>query len=151
MTQGNQKKKVLFLCTHNSSRSQMAEGLLRSLYGDRYEVYSAGTEPTSVSPYAIKVMQEIGIDISGHHSKNVEEFWGKKCDYVVTLCDQAKEACPYFPGADRYIHRAFEDPSTFSGAEEKVLSAFRHVRDEIQDWIEEYFGQESQAPSSPLG
>ncbi len=135
-------KRVLFLCTHNSARSQMAEGLLRAMYGDRYEVYSAGTEPTSVHPCACKVMAEIGVDISHHTSKSVAIFWGEQFDYVVTLCDDANQACPVFPNADRYIHRAFLDPSSIVGSEEEMLSAFRGVRDEIKAWIVEVFGDD---------
>ena len=103
--------KVLFICTHNSSRSQIGEGLLRALYGDRYEAYSAGTNPTRVNPYAIRVMKEIGIDISSQSSKSVDEFLYKKFDYVVTVCNHAKEECPMFPGARKYLHQDFEDPS----------------------------------------
>ena len=100
------KKKVLFICTHNSARSQMAEGILRTLYGDRYEAYSAGTQPTKVNPYAIKVMSEIGIDISNHRSKSAEEFRGKEFDYVVTVCDNVKEACPFFLAVKHTFIRA---------------------------------------------
>ena len=116
------KQKVLFICTHNSARSQMAEGLLNALYGDRYEAYSAGTQPTEVNPYAIKVMAEMGIDISKHRSKSVEEFRGKKFDYVVTVCDHAKETCPFFPGGEKYLHQGFKDPSDLRG--EKLGNGF---------------------------
>jgi arsenate reductase len=95
------KKKVLFVCAHNAARSQMAEGLLRSLYGDRYEAYSAGTQPSRINPYAIKVMAEIGIDISTHYSKNIDVFHGIRFDYVVPVCNKAKEECPFFQGARR--------------------------------------------------
>ena len=135
------KKKVLFICTHNSARSQMAEGILRTLYGDRYEAYSAGTQPTKVNPYAIKVMSEIGIDISNHRSKSAEEFRGKEFDYVVTVCDNAKEACPFFPGGKTYLHKGFKDPSEFKGNENEIVAEFRRVRDEIKRWIEETFGE----------
>lgn len=134
------KKRVLFICTHNSARSQMAEGLLKALYGDRYEVYSAGTYPTEVNPYAIKVMSEIGIDISNHKSKSIEEFIGMDIDYVITVCDKAKEICPYFPGAKNYLHQSFEDPASYEGNEEKKLEVFRKVRDQIKEWIIKTFG-----------
>jgi len=113
----------------------MAEGLLRALYGDQYEVYSAGTHPTGVNPYAIKVMSEIGIDISNHKSKSIEEFFGMEIDYVVTLCDKAKETCPYFPCGKKYLHQSFEDPANYEGSEEEKLEAFRKVRDKIKEWI----------------
>ncbi len=133
------KKRVLFVCTHNSARSQMAEGILRHLYWDRYEVFSAGTKPSSVHPMAIKVMKEVGIDISDHRSKSVYEFLGEEFDYVITVCDSAREECPYFPGAKRYLHRSFVDPS--SADEDKMLEIFRKVRDEIFRWIEITFGE----------
>ncbi len=119
------KKRVLFICTHNSARSQMAEGLLRAMYRDKYEVFSAGTHPTFVNPYAIKAMEEIGIDISSHYSKSVNEFLDMEIDYVVTVCDSAKEECPYFPGGKYYVHRSFEDPSAVTGSSEEKLNAFR--------------------------
>jgi arsenate reductase len=134
------KEKVLFICTHNSARSQMAEGLLRTLYGDRYEAYSAGTQPSKVNPYAVKVMAEIGIDISKHRSKGVEEFLGMEFDYVFTVCDRAKNTCPFFPGAKRYVHQSFDDPAEFRGDKEESLTVFRRVRDEIKSWIEITFG-----------
>ncbi|MBN2322816.1 MAG: arsenate reductase ArsC [Spirochaetes bacterium] len=132
-------KKILFICTHNSARSQMAEGLVNSLFGDRYAAYSAGTEKTSVNPNAIEVMRWIGIDISGHRSKTVEEFEGMMFDYVVTVCDAARETCPFFPGK-KVIHTSFDDPSSAEGSREQVLSVFQRVRDEIKDWIEDTFG-----------
>jgi arsenate reductase len=133
------KHRVLFICTHNSARSQMAEGLLRNLYGDRYEAYSAGIEPTKIHPFAIEVMDEIGIDISNHHAKNVSEFKSAEFDYVVTVCDNAKETCPFFPGAKEYIHKSFEDPSQYVGAEKNNSEFFGHLRDEIKEWIEKTF------------
>lgn len=135
-------KKVLFICTHNSARSQMAEGLLRKLYGDVYDAYSAGIEPSVVRKEAIKVMKEIGIDISKQCSKSVEEFIEMKFDYVVTVCDHAKDTCPFFLGAENYIHKGFTDPSEFKGNENERLSIFREVRDEIKDWIERTFRNE---------
>ena len=122
---------MLFLCTHNSARSQMAEGLLRHLAGDRFEVYSAGTEATFVRPQAIKVMSEIGVDISGQESKTLEEYLGQPFDYVITVCDAANEACPVFPEAKRRLHWSFEDPAVAVGSEEERLGVFRSVRDDI--------------------
>lgn len=133
------RKKVLFLCTHNSARSQMAEGILKSLYGDRYEVFSAGSEPTSVNPLAVQAMSEIGIDISYNRSKHVNEFVGKEFDLVVTLCSGARETCPFVPGARRYIHHGFVDPAASSDPA-KALVLFREVRDELTEWIAKEFG-----------
>jgi len=133
-------KKVLFLCTNNSCRSQMAEGILRHLYGNKFEVFSAGTNPTVVNQYAIKVMKEIGIDISNHRSKSVKEFLGQKFDYVITTCDAAKQSCPVFSGEAEYIHWSFDDPAETKGTEEEVLPIFRNVRDEIKQKIQEKFG-----------
>jgi arsenate reductase len=132
------KKRALFICTHNSARSQMAEGFLNALRGDRYEAYSAGIEPSRINPYAVKAMAEVGIDISTHRSKSIEEFRGESFDYVVTVCDHAKEACPFFPG-ERILHKDFEDPSEFKGTEDEILEKVRDVRDEIKDWIEKTF------------
>lgn len=136
------KMKVLFICTHNSARSQMAESLLRILYGNHYDAYSAGIEPSGVNPFAIKVMAELGIDISTHYSKNVENFRGMEFDYVVTVCDHAKETCPFFPGGKKFLHQGFEDPSMCTGTEEEILICFRRIREEIRDWIEKTFGNE---------
>ena len=133
------KEKVLFLCTHNSARSQMAEGLLKNLRGDKFDVHSAGTEPSRVNPYAIRAMEEIGIDISDNKSKSVDCYLDIPIDYVVTVCDSAKEACPTFPGAKKNIHKGFRDPSKFRGKDEEILSGFREVRDEIKVWIENEF------------
>ena len=116
----------------------MAEGLLNALYGDEYEAYSAGIEPTKVNPHVIKVMAEIGIDISNHHSKSIREFRGKNFDYVVTVCDHVKDVCPFFPG-EKIIHKDFKDPSDFMGTEEEIFEEIRHVRDEIKDWLEKTF------------
>lgn len=135
------KKKVLFICTHNSARSQMAEGFLNALYGDSYEGFSAGIEPTKVNPHAIKVMAEIGIDISTHRSKSIEDFREKNFNYVVTVCDNAKKTCPFFPG-EKILHNGFEDPSDFKGTEDEILKEVRRVRDEIKDWLQITFGKE---------
>ena len=130
-----QKPRVLFLCTHNSARSQMAEGMLRDLAADRFEVYSAGTEATHVRPLAIRAMDEMGIDISGQESKTLERYVGEPFDYVITVCDEANEACPFFPGAKSRLHWSFEDPSQATGSEEERLAVFRRVRDEIRERI----------------
>lgn len=129
------KKKILVLCTGNSCRSQMAEGYLRHLAGDRFEVTSAGLEPSVVNPRAIQVMQEDGVDISGHTSKDVEQFIGQQFDYIITVCDNARERCPFFPGQAERIHWSFEDPAAAKGTEEEILAVFRRVRDQIKDRI----------------
>lgn len=134
------KKNVLFICTHNSARSQMAEGLLNTLYNEHYTAWSAGTDPSEVNPYAVKVMAEIGIDISTHRSKSLEQFLQHGFDYVVTVCDQANEVCPFFPGGKERLHKGFKDPSAIEGTEEEKLAAFRRIRDDIKAWIEENFG-----------
>ena len=124
--------RVLILCTGNSARSQMAEGLLRHDAGNVYEVFSAGTKPTHVRPEAIAVMREVGIDISGHRSKSVDEFAGQDFDYVITVCDNAKESCPIFPAKTKRIHWSIEDPAAVQGSEEERLAAFRRIRDELR-------------------
>jgi arsenate reductase (thioredoxin) len=124
--------RVLILCTANSARSQMAEGLLRHEAGPSCEVFSAGTTPTQVRPEAIAVMREAGIDLSGHHSKSVEEFLGQEFDYVITVCDNARETCPVFPARTRRIHWSIEDPAAVNGSAEERLEAFRHARDDLQ-------------------
>ena len=126
-------KRVLILCTGNSARSQMAEGLLRHFAGDKFEVFSAGVEPTQVNPLAIAAMKEIGIDISKHKSKSVAEFSGQQFDYCITVCDNAKQACPVFPGKYRKIHWGLEDPAQFRGTEEEKLDVFRKIRDKIKE------------------
>jgi arsenate reductase len=123
------KKKILFLCTGNSARSQMAEGLLRSAAGDRFEVFSAGTHPKGLHPRSTEVMNEIGIDISTHTSKDVDSFIGQQFDYVITVCDRAKEHCPVFPGSEP-IHWGFDDPA--EAPPDERLRPFRRVRDEIR-------------------
>lgn len=129
------KKRVLILCTGNSARSQVAEGLLRHDAGDRFEVFSAGVEPSRVRPEAVAVMKEIGIDLSGHRSKHVNEFDGQSFDYVLTVCDNARESCPLFPGSTRMIHRSFADPASLQGSEEQRLAMFRRIRDEIREYL----------------
>lgn len=130
------KQRVLFLCTHNSARSQMAEGLLRQLGGERFEALSAGTEATHVRPLAIKAMAELGIDISGQASKTLERYLEDSFDRVITVCDQANESCPVFFGARERLHWSFPDPSKATGSEEEQLGAYRAVRDAIRERIE---------------
>ena len=132
----NEKARVLFLCTHNSARSQMAEGLLRYLARDRFEAHSAGTEATHVRPLAIRAMDEIGVDISGQESKTLERYLGKPFDYVITVCDDANEACPFFPGATNRLHWSLPDPSAAKGSEEERLEVFRSVRDALRDRVQ---------------
>jgi len=132
------KERVLILCTGNSARSQMAEGLLRHDAGDRFEVFSAGTKPSQVRPEAIAVMGELGIDISEHRSKSVGQFTGQQFDYVLTVCDNAKETCPIFPGKVITVHRNFEDPAALQGSEEARLGLFRRVRDEMRTFLRDF-------------
>jgi len=129
---------VLILCTGNSARSQMAEGLLRHESGGRWEVHSAGTHPTTVRPEAVTVMKELGIDISRHWSKSVDEFAGREFDFVITVCDHANAVCPVFPGNTRRLHWPFEDPAAVTGSAEAKLEAFRLVRDQIQARVREF-------------
>lgn len=129
---------ILVLCTGNSARSQMGEGLFRHYLGDRFEVHSAGTRPGSVRPEAVAVMAELGIDISTHRSKSVQEFESREFAYVVTVCDNAKEYCPYFPGRIQLVHWSFEDPAAAEGDEQTRLAAFRRIRDQIQARVESF-------------
>ena len=142
----SERKRLLFLCTGNSARSQMAEGLLRHEAGDRFEVFSAGTHPSLVRPEAIAVMNEIGIDISGHRSKSIDEFKGaeftnQELDTVITVCDNAKETCPVFPGKTQRLHWPFEDPASVQGTEEDRKDAFRKTRDRIHGRIMVFLGE----------
>ena len=137
------KISVLFVCTHNSARSQMAEGLLRDRYGDRYDVYSAGTERTHVRPLATSVMEEVNVDLSDHHSKTIDDLGDRTSDVVVTVCDAAREACPYLPAEEENLHRSFEDPSSAQGTDEERRAVFRRVRDALADWIDETFAPEA--------
>ena len=132
------KNRVLFLCTGNSARSQMAEGFLRHMAGDRFEVFSAGVKPTQVNPLAVKVMAEAGVDISKHRSKSAMEFIGQQFDYIITVCDNAKQTCPVFPGKHEKIHWDLEDPAEAQGSEEERIVVFRTIRDEIRKKIEEW-------------
>jgi arsenate reductase (thioredoxin) len=131
-----ERSRVLFLCTHNSARSQMAEGLLRHMAGDRFEAMSAGTEATHVRALAVQAMEEIGVDISGQESKTPTRYLQEPFDYVITVCDDANEACPFFPGAGNRLHWSFEDPSRAEGSEEERLAVFRSVRDRIRDRVQ---------------
>ncbi len=135
--EAGERARVLFVCTHNSARSQMAEGLLRDLARNHFEVYSAGTEATLVRPLAIQAMDEIGVDISGQESKTLERYLGEQFDYVITVCDEANEACPFFPGAKNRLHWSLEDPSRAEGSEEERLPVFRKVRDDLRERIEQ--------------
>jgi arsenate reductase len=128
-------ERVLFLCTHNSARSQMAEGLLRHLAGDRFEAASAGTEATGVHPLAIRVMAELGVDLAGHTSKTVDGLLDRGWDHVITVCDSANERCPVFPGPTTRIHWSFDDPSQATGTEAERLATFRRVRDAIAERV----------------
>jgi len=134
------KQRVLFLCTHNSARSQMAEGFLRVMAGDRFDAQSAGTEKTVVNPLAIRVMAERGVDIGAHTSKLFAGLMHEPWDYLITVCDDANERCPFVPGTHERLHWSFEDPSRASGSEENRLATFRRVRDQIEarlaDWLE---------------
>lgn len=132
------KKRVLILCTGNSARSQMAEGLLRHDAGDRFDVESAGTQPSAVRPEAIAAMRDIGIDISGQRSKSVDEFRGRQFDYVITVCDNARETCPVFFGAAEKLHRDFEDPAAAACTQEERLAVFQRVRDELRAYLAEF-------------
>ena len=132
------KTKVLFLCTGNSCRSQIAEGYLRHLAGNRFEVSSAGLEPGTVNPKAIIAMKDVGIDISHHKSEDVDSYIGKKFDYVITVCDNAKEKCPIFPGETIRIHWSFKDPADATGTEDEILNVFKYVRDQIKSKLLEF-------------
>lgn len=143
------KQKVLFLCTHNSARSQMAEGLLRHLAGDRFEVHSAGTEATYVRPLAVAAMADIGVDILGQESKTLDRYLGEPFEFVITVCDDANEACPVFHGAKQRLHWSFEDPSKAAGTEEERLAVFSKVRDRIRSRIEKDLLSAAREPITP--
>lgn len=137
------KKSVLFICNHNSARSQMAEGLLRELYGKFYKVFSAGLSSSDINPLTLEVMEEIGIDMSNHRSKSLEEFKGKEMDIVVTVCQGAQDSCPVFLEGKKYIHKGFKDPSNFRGSQNEKKIQFREIRDEIKEWIKKEFDPEN--------
>lgn len=135
------KRRVLFLCTGNSARSQMAEGWLRHLAGDRSQVASAGTHPAGLNPYAVEAMREIGIDISHHVSERVDTYLGETFDHVITVCDRAKESCPIFQGSPTQLHWSFEDPATTQGTYEQRLAVFRKIRDQIERQIRQFIAE----------
>jgi arsenate reductase (thioredoxin) len=132
----DKRRRVLFLCTHNSARSQMAEGLLRHLGGDAFEVFSAGTEKTFVKPSAIQAMAEMGVDISGQESKTLDQFLDRELDYVITVCDDANETCPFFPHAGKRLHWSIEDPSHVTESDDARLAAFIDAREKLKDCIQ---------------
>jgi arsenate reductase (thioredoxin) len=139
------KTSVLILCTGNSARSQMAEGLLRALADEQVEVFSAGSKPSVINPYAIRAMQERGIDISGQRSKHLSEYLNQPFDFVITVCDQAAETCPVFPGRAQRIHWSFPDPAAVQGNDEKVLNSFVAVRDGLEQKLREWLSQHENA------
>lgn len=136
-----EKKSVLILCTGNSARSQMAEGLLKHLCGDKFDIESAGIRPIGVSPEAVEALAEVGIDISSNTSKSADSFAGREFDYVLTVCDNAREQCPYFPARTQLVHHAFEDPWLASGGYEERLAAFRRVRSQLEQYLREDFAK----------
>ncbi len=137
------RKSILFLCTHNSARSQLAEALMRNRFADRFDVYSAGTEATFVKPPVLTVLKEWDIDASAQTSKTTNDLGGLVTDFVVTVCDDARENCPFYPGREKTIHRSFADPSNEGSTEEERIAAFRRTRDEIDAWIIQTFGQDA--------
>ena len=143
----DKRRRVLFLCTHNSARSQIAEGWLRQLAGDRFEAHSAGSEATLVRPLAIRAMAEAGVDISRQRSKTLDEYRGQPFDYVITVCDRAAETCPLFPGGGTRLHWSLPDPSQATGTAEERLECFRRVRDQMRGLVEQLVA--SSLPSSP--
>lgn len=145
-------QRVIFVCTHNSARSQMAEGMLRAWGGDRFEVFSAGTQATRVRPEAIEVMSEIGIDLAGHTSKTLEPFLGQAFHWLITVCDQAAETCPSIPGVRQQAHWSIDDPSAVAGDEAARLAAFRTARDHLRDRIHMFLlaaGRDDLPPPEP--
>lgn len=135
------RRTILFVCTHNSARSQLAEGLVNHYYSNNWQAFSAGTEQTRVKPLAIEAMAEDDIDITHHTSKTFEQFLDRDLDYVVTVCDSANESCPYFPGAAKRVHAGFEDPSDVTGSHEEQLQAFIETRNKIKKWLDETLPQ----------
>lgn len=141
----SERKRVLILCTGNSARSQMAEGILRHDGGERFEVESAGVSPSAVRPEAVEAMREIGIDISSHRSKSADEFVGQDFDYIITVCDHARETCPFFPGHAERIHHSFEDPPPPGATDhDSTMEIFRRVRDEIREWMKGFISGETE-------
>jgi arsenate reductase len=148
MKNNPRKERVLFLCTGNSCRSQMAEGFLREYGGSEFEPASAGVDPTRINPLAVRVMAEAAVDISQQYSKSVDEMTGQRFDYVITVCDHAREVCPIFPGAVQTLHWSIADPAEAVGAEEERLEVFRRVRDEISERVREFISQARARKSS---
>jgi arsenate reductase (thioredoxin) len=147
-----EKLRVLVLCTGNSARSQMAEGILRHDWPERFDAFSAGTKPTRVRPEAIQAMEEIGIDISAHRSKGMEEFLDQPFDYVITVCDNAKESCPTFPGVIQKFHWSIPDPAAATGTEKERMTAFRAARDELRKVLRNFatYAKSLQRPQGAL-
>lgn len=145
----NEKRRVLILCTGNSARSQMAEGLLRHLAGDRFEVFSAGSKPSHVNPFAIEAMRQRGIDISGQRSKHLSEYLDQPFDFVITVCDNAAETCPIFPGKAQRIHWSFPDPAAAQGSDAEILAAFVRVRDDLEAQFSAWVQDSLPKASSP--
>jgi len=131
-------KRVLILCTGNSARSQMAEAFLKRITFNRVEVFSAGTNPVSINNFAVRVMKEVGINIAQNRSKSVNEFYHDRFDFVITVCDEAREKCPVFQGSHTKIHKSFDDPASFKGSDAEKLAVFRNVRDQIKDWLTDF-------------
>ena len=142
----SRKKRILFICAHNAGRSQIAEGVVNHLLGDRFYAKSGGTKPSSVNPYVIKAMAEVGIDISGHRSKNIKDLSEPEFDFVVTMCSEDDDICPFYPG-EVHIHQAFDDPSRITGTDDEIMVGVRRIRDEIMAWIESEFN-EGHAPQA---
>jgi arsenate reductase (thioredoxin) len=138
-----ERKRILFICTHNAARPHMAEGYLRSRYGDLLEAFSAGTEASTVSQYAVRAMQEIGVDITAQRSKNLKEVAGVGMDVAVMVYDSVKAACPFFPWARETMHASFRNPKEFSGSDDEILAGFRIIRDEITGWIDRFVAGET--------
>lgn len=136
----SKKKTILFVCTHNSARSQLAEAILRNKASDLYQVSSAGTQPTKVNPIVLEILAEMKINTSNLDSKHINAFLDKEIDLVVTVCDSAKETCPFIPNAKRYLHKSFDDPKNFVGTEERIREEMKRVMNEISKWIDEEFG-----------
>jgi len=137
-----EKPRVLFLCTGNSARSQMAEAFLRKYGGDQFEVHSAGLDPTVINPYTVKVLEEIGIDTSDQYAKSLETYLGKvHFSYLITVCSNAEERCPIFPGMGTRIHWPFEDPAAFQGTDEEKTEKFREIRNQIEEKIKDWIAE----------
>jgi arsenate reductase len=139
MSSTKEKERILFMCIHNSARSQMAEGFFKEFYGENYDVYSAGSDPMDIESMAIVAMAEIGIDISEQNPNSLKDYEGQEFDYIVTICGNPYNACPFFVGGKKYFKQPFEDISSFKGSKEEKLELFRNIRDELGDWVQELF------------